>query len=194
MHDPKHMYWDSCVLIRYLTADPPEYVADIDAYIRDAMKGRRQIHLSTVAFAEIRPRHLKRKGYASLNEFFEDLKGAFSPVEPSPDVMMAAGELRDEKVTNPSDAKAEPRSVGLGDAIHLMTCINLRDVWGMPDIAFHTFDKGKGKNWEGRCVPLLGFERWFPNPAANSRSGEVCGLLRCEPAYPQQQFAFGSPR
>lgn len=44
--------------------------------------------------------------------------------------------------------------------IHLMTYIQARDVPRLDDIIFHTFDDGKGKNWEGNCFLLLIFHEW----------------------------------
>lgn len=62
-----------------------------------------------------------------------------------------------------------------------------RDTLGIGDIVFHTLDEGKGPSWEGKCIPLLGLERWFPN-----RRGplieKVCGLARSKPSHPRPMF------
>jgi hypothetical protein len=39
MINSDHLFWDSCVFIRYLTGIPPEHNGDIDDYIEDAKKG-----------------------------------------------------------------------------------------------------------------------------------------------------------
>jgi hypothetical protein len=104
--------------------------------------------------------------------------------------MIAAGELRDADPTNPSDATTtNKRSIGIADAIHLQTCLYLRDVMNVKDIEFQTFDEGKGKTWEGKCVPLLGFEKWFPEATRTKRVRDVCGLTRKLP-QPSQSNLF----
>jgi len=179
------MFWDSCVFIRYLTRTPPQYLDDIENLITDAQARRRKIYFSTLALTEIRPRFLRQHGFGSIHEFFDDWRLAFIPVDPTPNVYIAAGELRDVDSTNPSDATAPRRMLGTPDSIHLATCLHARDTLGITDIVFHTFDDGKGKNWEGRCAPLLSFERWYP---PNTRTGlveDVCSLPRRVPAYPK---------
>jgi hypothetical protein len=149
---------------------------------------------STVTFAEIRQDALKRKGYATIQDFFADFEGAFFPIDPNPNIMIAAGELKDAKATNPSDAKTtKQRVIGTADAIHLATCLYIRDVMGVKDIIFHTFDNGKGATWEGKCVPLLTFERWFPAASRAGRVLDVCGLTRSKPEHPAPRFSGMTP-
>ena len=73
-----------------------------------------------------------------------------------------------------------------------MTCLHLREVAGVADIVFHTFDEGKNKNWEGRCVPLIGFERWYPDQMRTGRIAEVCSLRRERPKHPQPDLVTGA--
>lgn len=192
MSGPENLYWDTCVFMRYLTRIPDNGLTDIDMYIRDAKKGDRKIFVSTIVFAELRLWALKGAGYESVAKFVADLGRAFYPIDPNPNIMVAAGELRDATPTNPSDATTEnQRVIGTADAIHLMTCLYIRDVMGVNDIVFHTFDEGKGKTWEGKCVPLLGFGRWFPEATRTPRVQEVCGLALTKPLYPQLDIFAG---
>jgi predicted nucleic acid-binding protein len=184
-NDPENMFWDSCVFIRYLTESPPDHVGDIQEFIKDARAKKRTIYFSTLVYTEIRPRFLKA---GTIHDFFEDLSGTFVPVDPTPNVFVAAGAMRDLDPINPSDPKAPRRSLGTPDSIHLATCLHVRDTLGVPDIVFHTFDDGKGKNWEGRCVPLLSFERWYPAATRSQLIGDVCNLPRLRPAYPQMRL------
>jgi hypothetical protein len=191
---PASMYWDSCVFYRYLTLEPPEYLHDIEDFIKDAKSGERRIYCSTVSFVEIRQSALKKRSHSSINQFFADMGRAFYPIDPNPNIMIAAGQLRDAQSVNPGgDTTAKPRVIGTADAIHLMTCLYLRDTMGVKDIVFHTFDDGKGKTWEGRCVPLLSFERWFPVDKRSERVAEVCGLTRCLPSHPVPTL-LGGPK
>lgn len=172
MARPKNLYWDSCVFIRYITRHPTDCLADIDQYVAEAKLGDVKIHFSTIVFAEIRPRFLKPRR-PSIEKFFADLGSSFAPFDPNPNVLAYSGKLRDHDPVNPGNPKIEEerkRSIGTPDAIHLATCLYLRDVAGIPDIVFHTFDEGRGVNWEGRCVPLIGFERWYPLIGASARS------------------------
>jgi predicted nucleic acid-binding protein len=189
--DPQNMFWDSCVFIRYLTQTPSQYVQDIENFIRDAQAGRRSIYFSTLAFTEIRPRYLRQHQHGSIQDFFDNWRSAFIPIDPTPNVYITAGELRDVDPTNPSDATAPLRVLGTADSIHLATCLHVRDTLGARDIVFHTFDEGKGKTWEGRCVPLLTFERWYPQNRRTPLIEDICNLPRRIPAYPQMGL-FGS--
>lgn len=153
--------------------------------MHESRDGKRKIHYSTITYTEIRQEFFKGAGYGSITEFFSDLGTNFYPIEPNPNILIASGELRSAKSTNPSDPNPpNQRSIGTPDAIHLMTCLYARDVLGIPDIVFHTFDKGNGTGWEGRTVPIIGFERWFPEPR-QPRVADVCGLVRVPPLHPQ---------
>jgi hypothetical protein len=66
-----------------------------------------------------------------------------------------------------------------------MTCLFARDVLGIDDIIFHTTDEGKGKNWYGRSIPIIGFERWYPEVTRTARVKEICSLKREKPLHPQ---------
>ena len=195
MTGPENIFWDSCVFIRYLTEEPSDYIDDIARYITDARNGNRKIYFSTIAYVEIRQRFLKRSGYDSIRKFFFDFGRAFLPIEPSPNILISAGEIRDITPINPSNATTDhPRVIGTPDAIHLMTCLHVRDVLGVSDVVFHTFDKGKGRNWEGKCVPLLEFERWYPTEMRSGHIDKVCNLTRTQPDYPEEDLLSGGHR
>ncbi|WKA27823.1 type II toxin-antitoxin system VapC family toxin [Bradyrhizobium roseum] len=187
----EHFYWDSCIFYCLLTGQPPHHQADVLELLNDARNGKAKIYTSTIALAEIKPRFLKQKGHRSINAFFDTMQGAVSLIDANPNIMTAAGILRDCIPTNPSDATTQNlRSIGLGDAIHLQTCLHLRDVLGVKGIVFQTFDNGKGKTWEGRCVPLLTFEKWFPQPPKSV--ADVCSLTRILPRSTQSNL-FTTP-
>lgn len=185
MAEYEHLYWDSCVFYRYLTGVPPELVDDIHRFVEDAKKGIRKIYCSTIGLAEIRQSALKRKNFGTITEFFDDLRKAVDLVDPNPNIMTMAGRLKDCTSVNPAgDTNAKPRVIGTADAIHLSTCLFIRDAMNVRGIVFHTFDDGKGSTWEGRCVPLLSFEKWFPEKGRPACIEQVCGLDRCKPLHP----------
>lgn len=189
--EPQHLFWDSCVFIRYLTGEPAEGVADIEQYLSDAVDGKVTINFSTIAFTEIKPQFLRKKQYGDINDFLADFEGAFSPISPSPDILARAGALRDPYYQH---AVKDPRVVGTPDAIHLMTCVHARDVLGLDGIVFHTFDDGKGRNWEGKCVSLLSFQDWTTGLENNELVQSVVRLPRQKPCHPEPLlFRRGSP-
>lgn len=191
MIGPRNLFWDSCVFIRYLTEYPSTHVEDIRHFIEDTRarleSDRRKIFYSTIVMAEIRPRHLKS---GDIDDFFRELGSSFEPIEPNPNILRAAGELRDAVATDPSTKEASKRAIGTADAIHLTTCLYVRDVLDVPDIVFHTLDEGKGGNWEGKCVPLLQFENWFPAGRRSRLVEDVCGLARTKPLHPVPRLDF----
>jgi hypothetical protein len=185
----RNLFWDSCVFIRYLTRQPTTLLADIDQYIADARDGKCAIYCSSLVFVEIRPRFLKDRKLGTAAEFISDLGTAFVPFDPNPNILGYAGALRDHDAVDPSTGDASRRSIGTPDAIHLSTCLYLRNVLKVSDIVFHTFDEGKGTNWEGRCVPIIGFERWFPPGRRVGEIAEVCTLMRTTPTHPSPDLA-----
>jgi hypothetical protein len=167
-------------------------LTDIEDFIKDAESGKRRIHYSTISLVEIRQDMLKDGRSAS--QFFRDMQKAFIPIEPNPNIMIMAGALRDEHATNPGDPrepKGKTRTLGTPDAIHLATCLYAKQSLGLTDIVFHTLDEGKGPTWEGKCIPLLGFERWYPEGARAKSIQDVCDLSRLKPQYPQTRMALG---
>ena len=109
----------------------------------------------------------------------------FEPIDPNSEHPDRQRTSEGTLSTDPSTKKPSKRVVGTPDAIHLTTCLHIRDVLGLSDIVFHTFDDGKGKTWEGKCLPLLSFETWFPAGNRTSYVENVCGLSRTLPNHPQ---------
>ena len=178
--------------MRWLTGSPSDFVADIEQYIEDAKSGRVRIHYSTIALAEIKPSSLKAKHRGSVIRLFTDLGSAFYPIDPNANIMIAAGRLKDSPSANPGDPKIasdKSRVIGTGDAIQLATCIYARDVLELSDILFQTFDDGKSRGWEGKCVPILSFERWFPENVRTRSVTDVCSLKREMPRHPSPDLA-----
>lgn len=52
--DSKHLFWDTCIIARWLTETPAEYVKSISQYLQEAARGERKILISTITFAERR--------------------------------------------------------------------------------------------------------------------------------------------
>lgn len=188
-----NLYWDSCVFIRFLTGAPPSCVADINQFIAEAREGRVKIWTSGVVATEVLPRYLRADDDANFDRFLSSFEGAFRIVNPDVTLLSEAGRLRDVTSMNP-DHKGKSRILGTGDAIHLATAIRVRDVFGASDLIFHTFDDGKGRNWEGKCVPMLSYERWYPIGERTELVEKVCNLPRKKPVHPSPDIATTASR
>lgn len=184
----ENLFWDSCIFIRYLIGDTSApHFSDIARFIDEAKAKKRKIYYSTLTYAEIRQEFFKPTAAGSVKDFFEDLGASFIPIEPNPNILIRSGELRSAKSTNPGDPKNPPaqRSIATPDAIILSTCLFARDAFGISDVIFQTTDEGKGKNWYGRSVPIIGFEKWYPESTRTERVKEICSLPREKPIHPQ---------
>ena len=139
--------------------------------------------------AEFLPQYLAESKYGDIDDFVADLGGAFTPIDPNPNIMSLAGKMRGVIGRDKSEPrKPTGRSLGLGDAIHLATCVFARDVLEIEDIVFQSLDEGKGKSWEGKCYPLIGFEDWFPPGARCPMAELIIGLKRELPIHPEPRF------
>jgi len=168
-----------------------KFFDDLSRYIQESQSRNPdwRIYFSTVMFAEFRPEHLKSSRFGTLTDFMEDLGSAFLAIDANPNILAHAGRLRGVKGRDKSNpSQPTNRTLGLGDAIHLATCLYVRDQLKVKDIVFHSLDEGKGKSWEGKCFPLIGFEDWFPVEAQCNSATEIIGLDRQFPFHPQPQL------
>lgn len=179
-------FWDSCVLIRSITRNPIDGCGDIDRMADEAKAGKRQIWYSTVLLAELRPSLLTGSRYASISELVEELDGVLRPISPSPNILMRAARLRDRQyIAAKPQASEKPKTMTMGDAIQLATCLYVREGMGVSDIEFHTFDDGIGKTVEGRAVSLLRFEGYSEHVKVDPDVAAVRALKRIRPSLPQ---------
>lgn len=189
----KDLFWDSCILIRYFQNDDTQpYFHDIRRFIQEAKEKtpKWRIHISTISFAEIRPSYF-RGDHRNLIDFLDDVGSAFSPIDPNPNILIRTDHLKDSPATNPNPKGENIRALATPDAILLMTCVYARKYMGMNDIIFHSTDEGKGKSWAGKCVPIIGFERWYPESSRTETVTDVCGLRRELPVRPQPDLFGG---
>ncbi len=174
------------MFIRYVTRDvDADHFQDIARFVVEAKAGKRQIYYSTISLAEFKQDHFVGSEFGSVRDFFDDMGSACIPIEPNPNVMISVGELRSARSTNPQIPSGPHRSIATPDAIIMMSCLFARDALGVDDIVLHSTDEGKGKNWYGRSVPIVGLERWFPESTRTDRVKEVCSLPREKPVHPE---------
>lgn len=183
-----NVFWDSCVLGRWLTDVPPGNKPDLDAMLRDAKLGKRRIYHSTILYAEMRPALLKKGGFESVDDLIADMEGVLLPIGPSPHIMMMAGRLRDHVFFRPDgirQASEKNRVMSVPDAIQLATCLHLKHDRGVADIEFHTFDDGRGTNYEERAVSLLKLHDYCEHLRGNDDIDRACALPRIHPKLAQ---------
>jgi predicted nucleic acid-binding protein len=175
---------DSCVLIRYLFENPPELVPDIAKFLDEAKAGQRRIYMSTMVMAEIKPNQLKQKNFQDFQALYDDMQSALFLIGPIPPILMQAARLQDYVYHNTPKAEGENnRVLGGMDAVHLATCLYVRDVLGITDIEFHTFDNGGG-NTKPKNVSLLKFELYSKHVENDPDVKAVCNLPRMMPQHP----------
>ncbi len=164
MAETKTILWDTCVLYRWLTKFPTDYVDHIQAHVDDAKAGKSDIFISTISLAELRPSMVNQASETPVS-ILRRLCSFITPVDTLPDIMSLAGELRDNEYLHvDGDPKRAKVTLTLGDAVHLATGIWMREYSGAQNVEFHTFDDGKGKgNAEGRGVSMLSFHNWTRN-------------------------------
>jgi hypothetical protein len=183
----QHLFWDTCVFIRYLTNDTNSpFFSDISSYIDEAKRGKWKIYFSTITYAEIRQDYFQGGSFGSINAFFDSLGSNFIPVDPNPNILIQTGELRSATSTNPTDNNPpKQRAIATPDAIIMVSCLFARDALGITDIVLHSTDEGKGKGWAGRSVPVVGFDKWFPEPTRTPMVRKICSLQISTPMHPQ---------
>lgn len=187
MTAPDHLFWDSCVFTAYLGNQGAYDVASIEKYLSEAKEGKVLIHASTISSAEVLPSQIKNGG--SFESFLQDFQGAVNPIDPNPNIMMRSGLLRDL----PYAKDGGVRKLGTPDAIILATALYLQEAEGITLTAFHTFDKGKKPDENGKKpVPLIGFEGWCQGFSALQMEvvAPAIALNRTQPIHPVREFEF----
>jgi hypothetical protein len=180
------LFWDSCVVTRYLTESPKDYVADIGKFISEARAGKHKIWISTILYAEVRPSQLAQKGFRSILDLIDALEGAFFPIGPTPPILLRSARLRDPMFRRAKPQKDErDRVLTVPDSIHLATCLYLKEEMGLSDIEFHTFDDGRGRNYEEKAVSLLRLHEYASHLMSDPDIAAVCSLRRMKPQHTQ---------
>lgn len=181
------LLWDTCVVYRWFNGIPREYLDHIEKYLEESDIGKREIYISTITLAEIRPSAVGKTGL-SPNQVLSAMNKSFVLVDPTPDIMSLAGHLRDQKFRHTSmpDSKAAHRTLSLGDSVHLSTAVALREEFGVQGLSLHSFDQGKSKDAETgkKTVPIVGFESWCRDCSDDEEIQKVINLPRKKPEHP----------
>lgn len=186
---PIYLFWDSCVLNAHLYQESHKYdIASIRQFLDDARLHKTyEIFTSSISLAEVSSRNIKLP-IGSLRDFLEDYTGQINQVEPSPNVMILAGQLRELRYRKGNE---KPRVLTVPDAIILASCLYLHDANGIKIDLFHTFDDGKRE----KTVPLLSFHEWCDGLGAEDMAlaQRICDLKRERPIHPNVLSALPAP-
>ncbi|MBK5948733.1 hypothetical protein CH339_19760 [Rhodobium orientis] len=85
-------------------------------------------------------------------------------------------------------ANEKTRVLTVPDSIQFATCLWVKEALGVSDIEFHTFDDGKGKNYEEKAVSLLRFEDYAGHIVDDAEIDSVRRLVRIKPELDQGQL------
>lgn len=191
MAEPSHLFWDSCVFYAFFRDERQSHDVDsIAQYLQEARDGKHRIYASSLVFAEVVPSAITRPDIGTFQDFIDDFQGAVVVVSPSPNVMLAAGRLRDlpyKKGNSPGRRLSTP------DAIMLASCLDVMDAMRVKIDFFHTFDDGKKRGPEGKMVPLISYEDWCEGftPEQMTRTKPVLDLNRRRPVHPAPNLFGG---
>jgi hypothetical protein len=185
-------FWDSCTLIRYLTQVPADLVGDMAKILDEAKAGKRKIWISTILFAEFRPALLNENSrFKTIQELISEMEGVLRPVTPNMEITLRAGRMRNHSFIRPigvRQATEKGRVLTVPDSIQLSTCLFVKEALGIDDIEFHTFDDGKGKNYEEKAVSLIQFEDYAKHITDCDDVEAVRKLVRIKPALQNTQL------
>ena len=159
--------------------------------LHEAKSGKKRIYHSTILYAEMRPKLLKSGGFNSVGDLIADMEAVLLPIGASPNIMMMAGRLRDHffyRAPGVRQKDEKNRVMSVPDAIQLATCLHLKHDRGVSDIEFHTFDDGRGKNYEERAVSLLSLHEYSGHLQGHEDIDKACALTRIKPKLEQPGF------
>jgi predicted nucleic acid-binding protein len=111
------LFWDSCVFYAFLADDRASYDVDsIAQYLQEAREGKHRIYASTLVLAEVIPSAIKKPDVGTFQNFIDDLQGAVVLIDPTPNIMLKAAQLKDLPYRK---ANSKARRLSTPDAIIL---------------------------------------------------------------------------
>jgi predicted nucleic acid-binding protein len=188
-------FLDTNVVLRHANSDDGAHSGDIARILEDAENNKRRLWISSVLFGELRPSSFAPGKFASVNDLAKYIRSIATVIAPDPNIMMAAARLRDIRWNRVGRQRNEkPRTISLGDAIHLSSAIFVRDVVGIEDIEFLTFDDGRSETDElddgTSSLSILRLEDYTDGIGSNQDVAGLVRLPRMRPILSQQNFAI----
>lgn len=187
-------FFDTNVLLRHANDDSGHEAQDIDKILRESVGPgkKRNIWISSVLLAELRPSNFVPGKFESVDDLGAYIRSVATVVTPDFATMMRVARLRDLKWCRPnSQAGEKARQMTLGDAIHIASAIWVKEVVGVKDLEFLTFDDGKSDSDEldpeSKSLSLLRLEDYTDGMAGNADVRAAVMLRRIKPILSLQQ-------
>lgn len=186
---------DTNVLLRHANSDSGEFSPDIATILSEATGAtpKRRLWVSSVLFAELRPSTFVPGRFADLAAFGRYIHSIATVVTPDANSMFRAARLRDIDWQRPPAGRGKgekPKRLTLGDAIHLVSALWVKEGSGVDDLEFLTFDNGKTTSSESdpgtKALPLLSLEDFAFDIGDNPDVSACIRLSRVRPILPQQ--------
>lgn len=181
-------FLDTNVLLQHANNDSGECAQDIDQILSEAVgvNPKRHLWVSSVIFAELRPSSFTPGRFSDIYELASYIRSIATVVNPDPNMMLRAARLRDIKWARPNKNGNElNRCMTLGDAIHIVSALWVKEVEKIPDLEFLTFDNSADKSVETdagtKSLPLLNIENYTDGLADNPDVKAVLLLPRMRP-------------
>lgn len=186
------------MLLRHANDDSGEFSSDIATILAEATGQQpvRKLWISSVIFAELRPRSFKSSAkFADVRALAQYIRSIATVVNPEPNMMLRVARLRDIvwKKSQPM-ANEKPRCMTLGDAIHLVSALWVKEATKIEDLEFLTFDNKSDISVETdpgtKSLPLLRIDDYAHGLADDLDVAAVLRLPIIPPALKQRYIDF----
>jgi len=181
------------VLLQHANDASSPYSSDIAAILEQATGNSptRTLWVSNVIFAELRPKSFVPGKFKSVDELANYIRSVATVVSPDPNAMLRAARLRNVDWQRPGRMPNEkPRCMTLGDAIHLVSALWVKEACQVNDLEFLTFDNSTGTSVETdprtKALPILSIEDYTHEIGDDPDVVAVVRLPRLYPALRQQ--------
>ncbi len=190
---------DTNVILHHANNDSGQYAPDIATILEEAVgtSPKRKLWVSNILFGELRPSYFEVGKFKNYDEFVRYIRSIATVVSPDPNVMLGTARVRDIswKRSNPMPDEKEKR-LTLGDALHLMTALWVKEAVNVPDLEFLTLDNKSGTSIETdigtKSLPLLDLENYTSGIGSNPDVIDLINLPRTRPILRQATIDFPS--
>jgi hypothetical protein len=195
----RNHFLDTNVILRHANSDSSNSDANIQRILDDAVgpKKSRNLWVSTALFAELRPSNFKpSEKFKTVEDLARYIHSITTVVAIDPYMALRAARLRDCKWLRPLGIRMpaeKPRCMSLGDALHLVSALWVKEATNINDVEFLTFDDGRSRTTEidPGCEPLsiLRLEEYTDGLLENADVLAVANLYRTKPILRQSEMS-----
>lgn len=190
-------FLDTNVVLRHANDDSGGASEDIQRILDDAANRKRQLWVSVVLFSELRPSSFAPGKFKSVDDLARYIRSIATVVAPTPAMALRAARLRDIRWFRPDSIRMpneKPRTISLGDALHLVSALWVKEALDVQDVEFLTFDDGRSKTSEvedgTKPLSILRIEEYSDGHGGHPDVGAVLNLSRVLPHLRQMPLAL----